>query len=48
MREDPPPSQDMVNGVPIKCHRDMITCIHIVYPEERIKERPDDSGISLD
>jgi len=26
----------------------MITCIHIIYPEERIKEKPEDDGISLE
>lgn len=26
----------------------MITCIHIIKPEEPIKEKPDDPGLSLD
>ena len=38
----------MVNGVPLKCHRDMITCIHIIYPDEPLKSKPDEEGLSLD
>lgn len=48
VREDPPWSQDTINGVPTKCHKDMITCIHIIEPDEKIKEKPDDDGISLE
>ena len=48
VREDPTPSQHMIAGVPQRCHRDMITAIHIIYPVEKLKVKPTDEGISLD